>query len=148
MSDRVRILFLCTGNACRSQMAEGWARHLKGDLIEAYSAGIAPAGLSRRAVGVMAEAGVDVSGQRSKHVGEFKGIEFDYVVTVCGHAHEHCPLFPGRTKVVHVGFDDPPRLAADARTETEALDHYRRIRDEIRAFVETLPGSLTGGEGD
>ena len=147
MADKLRVLFLCTGNACRSQMAEGWARHLKGDRIEPYSAGIAPAGLSRRAVGVMAEAGVDVSRQRSKHVEEYKGIEFDYVVTVCGHAHEHCPLFPGRTKVVHVGFDDPPRLASRARTEEEALDHYRRIRDEIRAFVASLPESLAGGDG-
>lgn len=142
MAGKIRILFVCTGNACRSQMAEGWARHLKDDLIDACSAGIAPAGLSARAVRVMAEAGVDISNQRSKHVDEFQSVEFDYVVTVCGYANEHCPVFPGKTKVVHVAFDDPPRLAARARTEEEALAHYRRIRDEIRDFVESLPEAL------
>ncbi len=138
----MKILFLCTGNSCRSQMAEGWARHLKGDVIEAHSAGIETHGLNPLAVKVMAEAGVDISGQRSKLVGELADVEFDYVVTVCGHANEHCPIFPGKTSVVHVGFDDPPKLAADAKTEEEALAHYRRVRDEIKAFVETLPESL------
>ena len=133
----LKILFLCTGNSCRSQMAEGWARHLKGDQIEAYSAGIETHGLNPDAVRVMAEAGVDISGQRSKHVSELRGVEFDYVVTVCDHAHESCPVFPGKAKVIHVGFDDPPRLAADAKTEEERLAPYRRVRDEIRAFVET-----------
>ena len=128
----LKILFLCTGNSCRSQMAEGWARHLKGDQIEAYSAGIEAHGLNPDAVRVMAEAGVDISGQRSKLVGELRGVDFDYVVTVCGHAHESCPVFPGKAKVVHVGFDDPPRLAADAKTEEERLAPYRRVRDEIR----------------
>jgi arsenate reductase len=123
-------------------MAEGWARHLKGDVIEAYSAGIEPRGLDPRAVTVMAEAGVDISAQRSKHVDEVKEIAFDYVVTVCGHADENCPAHLSRSKVVHVAFDDPPRLAADAKTEDEALGHYRRVRDEIRAFVETLPDAL------
>ena len=139
---RTRVLFLCTGNSCRSQMAEGWARHLKGDVVEPRSAGILPHRLDPRAVEVMAEAGVDISGQQSKHVDEVKDVGFDYVVTVCGHAHEHCPAFPGRTRVVHVGFDDPPMLALDAATEEEALGHYRRVRDEIRAFVEQLPGVL------
>ena len=134
----LKVLFLCTGNSCRSQMAEGWARHLKGDQIEPYSAGIETHGLNPDAVRVMAEAGVDISGQRSKQVGELREIEFDYVVTVCGHAHESCPVFPGKAKVVHVGFDDPPRLAADALTEQERLAPYRRVRDEIRAFVESL----------
>jgi arsenate reductase len=137
-----KILLLCTGNSCRSQMAEGWARHLRGDRIEVYSAGIEPHGLDPRAVQVMAEAGVDIAGHRSKHVGELMDIQFDYVVTVCGHAEEHCPAFPGKTRVIHVGFDDPPRLAAGAATEGERLAHYRRVRDEIRAFVETLPSSL------
>jgi arsenate reductase len=137
-----KILFLCTGNSCRSQMAEGFARRLKSGALEAYSAGIAPHGLDPRAVRVMAETGVDISGQRSKHVDDLAGIEFDYVVTVCGHADEHCPAFPGRTRVVHVGFDDPPALARAARSEEEALASYRRVRDEIRAFIETLPGSL------
>ena len=125
-------------------MAEGWARHLKSGVIEPYSAGIAPHGLDPRAVKVMAEVGVDISGHRSKHVSELADIAFDYVVTVCDNARESCPLFPGRAKVVHAGFDDPPRLARDAKTEEEALGLYRRVRDEIRAFVETLPDSLTG----
>ncbi len=142
MLPKLKILFLCTGNSCRSQMAEGWARHLKGDSIEAYSAGIETHGLNPLAVRVMAEAGVDVSQQRSKHVDELRDVPFDYVVTVCDHAHESCPLFPGRAKVVHVGFDDPPRLAREAKTEEDALRHYRRVRDEIRAFVKELPGAL------
>ncbi len=133
----LKVLFLCTGNSCRSQMAEGWARHLKSDRIEAYSAGIETHGLNPDAVRVMAEAGVDISGQRSKHVSELRGVEFDFVVTVCDHAHESCPVFPGRAKVIHVGFDDPPRLAANAKTEEERLAPYRRVRDEIRAFIET-----------
>ena len=123
-------------------MAEGWARHLKADLIEAYSAGIETHGLNPRAVKVMAEAGVDISGHRSKHVRDLKEVPFDYVVTVCGHASENCPVFPGKVKRLHVGFDDPPKLAAGARTEEEALNHYRRVRDEIRAFVEKLPDAL------
>jgi arsenate reductase len=148
MADKLRVLFLCTGNACRSQMAEGWARHLKGHCIEPYSAGVKPAGLSRRAVAVMAEAGVDISHQYAKHVNDLRGIEFDYVVTVCDHAHETCPLFSGKTRVVHVGFEDPPQLAAHARTEREAMDCYRRIRDEIRQFVEGLPDNLPLRDGD
>ena len=144
MAEKLKVLFLCTGNACRSQMAQGWARHLRGDAIEAYSAGVTPAGLSPRAVAVMAEAGVDISGHRSKHVDELAAVAFDYVVTVCDHARDVCPRFPGKAKVVHVGFEDPPRLAARAKSEDEALGHYRRIRDEIRAFVETLPEGLRG----
>jgi arsenate reductase len=144
MKNRLKILFLCTGNSCRSQMAEGWARHLRGGALEPYSAGVEVHGLNPRAVRVMAEAGVDISAQRSKHVNELKDIAFDYVVTVCDNARESCPLFPGRAKVVHAGFDDPPRLAKDANTEEETLGHYRRVRDEIRTFVETLPESLTG----
>lgn len=139
---KLHVLFLCTGNSCRSQMAEGWARHLKGDVIEPYSAGIETHGLNPRAVKVMAEAGVDISGHRSKLVSELKDIAFDHVITVCGHANEHCPLFAGAAKRVHVGFDDPPRLAKDAKTEDEALAHYRCVRDEIRAFVEQLPDIL------
>ena len=138
----LKVLFLCTGNSCRSQMAEGWAKKLKRDAIESYSAGVETHGLNPRAVQVMAEAGVDISGNRSKHVRELSEVAFDYVVTVCGNARESCPVFSGRTKVVHVGFDDPPRLAKEARTEEEALTHYRRVRDEIRRFVETLPDSL------
>ena len=139
---KVKILFLCTGNSCRSQMAEGWARALKSDVIEAYSAGLETHGLNPSAVKVMAEAGVDISGHRSKLLESVKDVLFDYVVTVCDHAHESCPIFPGRTRVVHVGFDDPPRLARTAKSEEEALGHYRRVRDEIRMFVEKLPEGL------
>ena len=140
---KVKILFLCTGNSCRSQMAEGWARALKGDVIEAYSAGIETHGLNLSAVKVMAEAGVDISGHRSKLLESLSDVPFDYVVTVCDNAHESCPIFPRRTKVAHVGFDDPPRLAKDCATEEEKLNCYRRVRDEIKAFVETLPESFS-----
>jgi arsenate reductase len=139
---KTKVLFLCTGNSCRSQMAEGWARHLRGDAIEASSAGVEPHGMNPLAVKVMAEAGVDITPQRSKHVDELSAVPLDYVVTVCGHANETCPTFPGTTKRVHVGFDDPPQLAKSANSEEEALGHYRRVRDEIRAWVETLPASL------
>ena len=142
MSEPLKVLFLCTGNSCRSQMAEGWARHLKADCMVAYSAGVAPCGLNNLAVKVMAEAGVDISSQRSKHVGEFKDVQFDYVVTVCDDAREHCPVLPGPARLVHVSFDDPPRLAAGSRNQQEALEHYRRVRDEIRDFVRGLPQNL------
>jgi len=143
MPDKLTLLFLCTGNSCRSQMAEGWTRHLKGDAITVCSAGIETHGLNPKAVAVMAEAGVDISGQRSQNISEFMGTDIDVVVTVCDHAHETCPLFPGGARVVHVGFDDPPRMALDAESEEAKLDCYRKVRDEIRAFVETLPGSVT-----
>jgi arsenate reductase (thioredoxin) len=123
-------------------MAEGWARHLKGAVIEPYSAGVQPHGMNADAVRVMAEDGVDITAQWSKHVDEVKEVRFDYVVTVCDHANETCPMFPGKAKIVHVGFDDPPKLAAHARDEAERLAPYRRVRDEIRAFVERLPGAL------
>jgi arsenate reductase len=139
---KLKILFLCTGNSCRSQMAEGWTRALKNDLFEAYSAGIEPRALDPNAVKVMAEVGVDISSHRSKHLDELKDIDFDYVITVCDNAHESCPMFQGKTKVVHVGFDDPPRLAKQAKTEEDALDIYRRVCNEIKAFVEELPQSL------
>ena len=144
-----RVLFLCTGNSCRSQMAEGWARALVGDVVAPLSAGLEARGLDPRAVRVMAEAGVDISGQRSQTLADLGEVALDDVVTVCDHAHETCPLFPGGARVVHVGFDDPPRLAAGARDEEEALAHYRRVRDEIRAFVARLPGALDelAGEG-
>jgi arsenate reductase len=135
---KLKVLFLCTGNSCRSQMAEGWVRKLKAGQIDAWSAGVEPHGMNARAVKVMAEAGVDISGHHSKHVNELAGIPFDYVITVCDQANEACPIFPGKTKQIHVGFDDPPRLARDAKTEEEALGHYRRVRDEIRGFVERI----------
>ena len=141
-TSKLRILFLCTGNSCRSQMAEGWARALKGDVIEPYSAGTEPHGMNPLAVRVMSEAGVDIRAHRSKHLDELKDVPLDYVVTVCDSANEACPVFPGLVKRVHVGFDDPPKLARSARTEDEALTHYRRVRDEIEAFVRTLPEGL------
>lgn len=140
--NKLKILFLCTGNSCRSQMAEGWAHALKSDVIEAYSAGIETHGLNPNAVKVMAEAGVDISGQKSKNVANLLNIPFDIVITVCGHANEHCPLFPGKAKVVHVGFDDPPKLAEQVKDKEEKLNFYRRVRDEIKAFIETLPEGL------
>jgi arsenate reductase len=123
-------------------MAEGWARHLKSDCIEPYSAGVEPHGMNALAIQVMKESGVDIGEQHSKHVSELKDVAFDYVVTVCDDAHEACPVFAANTTVIHVGFDDPPRLAKMATNETEAIGHYRRVRDEIRAFVETLPDAL------
>jgi arsenate reductase len=139
----MKVLFLCTGNSCRSQMAEGWARHLKADVIEPYSAGIEKHGMNPHAVKVMAEAGVDITGQRSKTVAELGPVEFDYVVTVCSHANEHCPLFPGKAKVVHVGFDDPPKLTKHLPDGEEKLAIYRRVCDQIRRFIETLPEAFT-----
>ena len=117
MLQKLKILFLCTGNSCRSQMAEGWAKALKADQVEAFSAGIECHGLNPRAVRVMAEAGVDISSQRSKTIENLPGMQYDYVITLCGHAEEHCPVFPGKAKVIHHGFDDPPRLAKSAKTE-------------------------------
>ena len=146
MAEKIKLLFLCTGNSCRSQMAEGWTRHLKGDQINVYSAGIETHGLNRNAVKVMAEAGVDISGHKSQHIDEFNDIIFDVVVTVCGNAHENCPIFPAGCRIVHIGFDDPPQTArklAEAGVSIEKqLDCYRKVRDEIRAFVKTLPEAL------
>jgi arsenate reductase len=142
MSKPLKILFLCTGNSCRSQMAEGWAHHLKAGVLEPYSAGIETHGLNPNAVKVMAEAGVDISNQKSQHLDELADVDLDIVVTVCSHAHEQCPVFPGSARVVHVGFDDPPRLAREAPSEEEGLNCYRRVRDEIREFVSGLPENL------
>lgn len=136
------VLFLCTGNSCRSQMAEGWARRLRGDALHAYSAGLEAHGLNPYAVRVMHEVGVDITGQQSQVLSELDDVHIDTVVTVCGHAHETCPVFPRDAKIVHHGFDDPPGLARDLTDEEEKLAIYRRVRDDIRAYVETLPGSL------
>lgn len=141
-SERPRLLFLCTGNSCRSQMAEGLVRHIWPDRFEVRSAGIERHGLNPRAVRVMSEVAIDISNHESKTVHDLGTLEFDYVVTVCGHANETCPVFPGKTNRLHVGFDDPPKLAADAKTEDEALVHYRRVRDDIESFVRQLPDRL------
>ncbi len=137
--EKLKILFLCTGNACRSQMAEGWARKLKGDCIKAFSAGIAPAGQSTKAVKVMAEAGVDISGQFSKHIDDLCGIDFDYVITLCDNARENCPVFHGKGKLIHKPFADPTFLIGD---EDVVMDAFRKTRDQIRDFIKTLPDSL------
>lgn len=132
MIDKTRILFLCTGNSCCSQMAEGWAKHLGGESTAVYSAGIERHRHDPKAVKVMAEAGVDISKNRSKPINELLIKEFDLVVTLCDHAGKTCPFFPGAAKRVHRRFDDQPRLAEYAKPEDEALMHYRRVRDEIR----------------
>ncbi len=143
MSQRKKnILFLCTGNSCRSQMAEGWARLLKNDSIEGYSAGVKKHGMNKMAIRVMAEKGVDISKQTSKLIEDLPTKEFDYVITVCSNAHESCPLFPGKAKIVHKGFEDPPLLAASSGSEEEALNVYRRVRDEIKEYILTLPEAL------
>ncbi|WP_462271040.1 arsenate reductase ArsC [Desulfobacter sp.] len=141
------MLFLCTGNSCRSQMAEGWTRKLKAGTIDVFSAGVETHGLNPNAVKVMAEAGVDISGHRSKLINEFMDVELDVVITVCGNARETCPYFPPRCKVLHVGFDDPPKMAAalaeQGESEEKQLDCYRKIRDEIKAFVEKMPENIS-----
>ncbi len=146
MNPKIKLLYLCTGNSCRSQMAEGWTRHLKGDQIEAFSAGIETHGLNPNMVKVMAEAGVDVTSQKSENIRDYADAQLDVVVTVCGHAHETCPIFPSNCKVVHVGFPDPPKIAKELAEqgvpEEEQLECYRQVRDEIKSFVESLPGNL------
>lgn len=139
----MRILFLCTGNSCRSQMAEGWAKHLHGAEHTFESAGIVAHGQNPNALKVMAEVGVDISDQASTSLDQFDDLTFDVVFTVCGHADESCPIFPGNTIKVHSGFDDPPKLAANANSEEEALDHYRRVRNDIKNWIEQLPQQLS-----
>lgn len=142
MNTTPNILFLCTGNACRSQMAEGLCRSLKGDLYNVYSAGLETHGLNPYAVKVMAEIGIDISGHYSKTLEQLSDVHFDQVVTVCGHADESCPVFPGNTRVTHVGFDDPPKFVPQAATEEQTLIPFRRVRDEIREFILSLPVAL------
>jgi arsenate reductase (thioredoxin) len=142
MPGKVRILFLCTGNSCRSQMAEAWTRELKGETFDPYSAGVEARGVDPFAIQVMMEVGVDISGQESKNVDTLQDMQFDYVVTLCSHAQDVCPFFPARTSVIHVAFDDPPTLAAHETAQEDSLKHYRRVRDEIRTFVRGFPETL------
>src|ERR1041385_9420619 len=128
MSERKRVLILCTGNSARSQMAEGLLRHLAGDAFEVLSAGVARTRVRPEAIEVMREIGIDISDHRSKSVDEFSGDKFDYVVTVCDNAKENCPVFPDKTKLVHWSFDDPAAAHGD---ETARLAVFRRVRDEI-----------------
>ncbi len=141
--DKIKVLFLCTGNSCRSQMAEGWAGHLKSDTIDAYSAGIRPIGVSSSAIKVMAEVGVDISKQTSRHVDDLDGIDFDYVVTLCDSAKQQCPVFAGKAKLVHRAFEDPYFATG---TEEQITQVFRKTRDDIRAFVEKLPQVLKPGK--
>jgi arsenate reductase len=126
-------------------MAEAWTRRLQGEQFEAYSAGVSPKAVDPRAITAMAEAGIDISGQISKDVDALGNLEFDYVVTLCDNARESCPYFPAKTKLIHKGFDDPPKLAEGAVNEEAAMAPYRRVRDEIKAFVESLPDGLMTG---
>lgn len=144
MSSKEEILFLCTGNSCRSQMAEGLARHYWGDRYTISSAGIEKHGMNPLAIKAMQEINIDLSSHRSKTLDELDNPALDYVITVCGHASESCPVFTGNVKRLHAGFDDPPKLAADATCEAEAMPHYRRVRDEIETFVKKLPEHLSG----
>ena len=141
MNDRhkLKVLFLCTGNSCRSQMAEGWARHLKSDCIEAFSAGVNPHGVNERAVAIMAEAGVDISGHTSNHLDEYANLDFDYVITVCDNAKEHCPLYPKQTTMIHRMFEDPSFVIG---TDEQITAEFRRVRDEIRDFIAAMPDNL------
>lgn len=136
---KLNILFLCTGNACRSQIAEGWARHLKNDSINAYSAGVSPIGVSTRAIKTMSEAGVDISNHTSKHFNDLKCIDFDYVITLCDNAAESCPVFPGEVKVIHKPFKDPYFATG---SEKNIMAQFAKVRDQIRDFVKSLPESL------
>jgi len=140
---KIKVLFLCTGNSCRSQMAEGWAGHLQPDTVDAYSAGIRPIGVSSRAIKVMAEAGVDISKQTSKHVDDLEGIDFDYVVTLCDSAKQQCAVFAGKAKLVHRAFEDSYFATG---TEEQITQVFRKTRDDIRAFVDKLPQVLKPGK--
>lgn len=143
MSERLQVLFLCTGNSCRSQMAEGLARRYWGDRFDVRSAGIEKHGLNPLAVMAMQEIDVDISTHQSKTIHELPDLNPDYVITVCGHANETCPVFPGSAKRIYAGFDDPPSLASAATSNEEAMPHYRRVRDEIAAFVKAFPEKLS-----
>ena len=138
MSDKKRVLILCTGNSARSQMAEGLLRHLAGERFEVESAGVEPSYVRPQAIVAMQEAGIDISNQRSKSVDEFAGQEFDYVITVCDNARERCPVFPGRTKRIHWSFDDPAAVEGD---EEAVMAVFRRVRDEIKGRL----GEFIGG---
>ncbi len=139
----LRVLFLCTGNSCRSQMAEGFARALKPDLFESYSAGIEKHGMNPYAEQVMMQVGVDISSHVSKTTGELPVKLFDYVVTVCDKARESCPWFPAGTKLIHKSFQDPPFLTRDMPDGEEKMNIYRRVRDEIKSFIESLPEAFS-----
>ena len=142
---RKKVLFLCTGNACRSQMAEGWVRALKGDELEAFSAGVAPCYVHPLAIRAMREAGIDISGQYSKHVDDVDGIAFDYIVTLCDYADAQCPPRPDHGKRIHRPFEDPVRATG---TASEVLAKFRSVRNQIREFVKWMPWNLEAAGPD
>ncbi len=137
------ILFLCTGNSCRSQMAEGFGKALRGDTYNFYSAGTKKHGLNPNAVKVMKEAGVDISSHESNTTDELPSVTMDFIFTVCSDAHENCPYFPGG-KIIHIGFDDPPRLTKQMTDQEEILNIYRRVRDEIKVMVTNIEEYMVG----
>lgn len=139
MIEKLKILFLCTGNSCRSQMAEGWTRYIHGDLYDVYSAGLTTHGINQNAAKVMMDVGVDISKQTSNNIDEYLNIKFDYVITVCGHADEYCPVFPGNTIKFHKGFPDPPKLTENIGNSDEKLKVFRKVRDEIQLYIRDLP---------
>lgn len=134
-----RILFLCTHNSCRSQMAEGLANHFLGEAFQTFSAGTEATRVNPLAIEVLAELGIDISHQRSKTIDEFAGDSFDYVVTLCGDANEKCPLFFGGVQRIHQGFDDPSRIKG---CEDDLMPEFRRVRDEIRAWLDNYFGKI------
>lgn len=140
--NKLNVLFLCTGNSCRSQMAEGFAKKMYGNKINFYSAGTEKHGMNGRAIKVMSEIGIDISNHYSKTLSDLAGIHFDYVYTVCGHANENCPYFAGNAKIKHVGFEDPPKLTQAMTNEEEILIVYRKVRDEIQNFIKNLEREL------
>ncbi len=141
--EKIKVLFLCTGNSCRSQIAEGLARYLKANSIDAYSAGIRPIGVSSRAIKVMSEEGMDISMQQSQHLDEFSEIDFDYVITLCDNAAENCPVFTGKAKVLHRPFEDPYFASG---SENDIMETFRKVRNEIKIFIEAMPDNLKGSE--
>lgn len=137
-SKKVRVLFLCYKNSCRSQMCEGFAKKLKADSIVSFSAGIEQSQVNPLAIKVMAEKGIDISSHSSKTIHSLREVPFDYVISVCAEGDEMCPVLPGKVKKIRKCFDDPPKLAEGAATEEEALPHYRRVRDEIEEYIASL----------
>ncbi len=134
--EKTKILFLCVGNSCRSQMAEAFTNDLRPDELEAFSAGVNPSKVNERAIKVMAEAGIDISSHYPKSIDDLAGIDFDYVVTLCDKAKENCPVFPGRVKIMHRNFDDPTETTG---TEKEIMAEFRKVRDQIKSFIKKLP---------
>jgi len=139
MSNKKRVLILCTGNSARSQMAEGLLRHDAGDAFEVESAGTKPGTVRPEAIKAMQEVGIDIRSHRSKHLDEFEGQRFDYVITVCDNAKEACPVFPGTVKRLHKSFEDPPPFTVGTNEERMAV--FRKVRDELRTYLKSFAAS-------